>query len=198
MLYAGPTGSGFVEDELVIQQGISTIGSDIITLTISRDAYEYSDGEIITQANTGAKGIISSRYDTVLTLTNITGNFAVGNSSVNFITGGTSGKVSSVSSTDNTFQANAIGYVHSRNSANTSTVIALTNVRGFFSVSDDLAGTINTFVGQKSKAEAKITGRAYDRNYVVDGSGEFLYTENFTPVERSATQNEKVKLIIEF
>jgi hypothetical protein len=198
MLYAGPTGSGFVEDELVIQQGISTLGSDIITLTTNRDAYEYVEGEVITQANTTATGIISSRYDTVLTITNITGNFAVGNSSVNFITGATSGKVSSVLSTDNTFQANAIGYVHSRNSANTSTVIALTNVKGFFSVSDDLAGTINTFVGQTSKAEAKITGRSYDRNYVVDGSGEFLYTENFTPVDRSATQTEKVKLIIEF
>jgi hypothetical protein len=198
MLYAGPTGSGFVEDELVIQEGISTLGSDIITLTIDRDAYEYVEGEVITQANTTATGIVSARYDTVLTITNITGNFAVGNSSVNFITGGTSGKVSSVLSTDNTFQANAIGYVHSRNSANTSTVIALTNVKGFFSVSDDLAGTINTFVGQTSKAEAKITGRSYDRNYVVDGSGEFLYTENFTPVDRSATQTEKVKLIIEF
>lgn len=198
MDYTGTTGSGFVEDELVVQQGISTLGSDIITLTINRDAYEYSDGEVVTQANTAATGIISARYDTVLTITNITGNFAVGNSSVNYITGGTSGKVSSVLSTDNTFQANAIGYVHSLNNGANSTVIALTNVKGFFSVSDDLAGTINTFVGQTSKADAKITGRSYDRNYVVDGSGEFLYTENFTPVERSATQTEKVKLIIEF
>ena len=49
-----------------------------------------------------------------------------------------------------------------------------------------------------SKAEAKLTGRSYDRNYVVDNSGEFLYTENFTPVERDAAQTEKVKLVIEF
>ena len=194
MLYAGPTGAGFVEDELVIQEGLSSVGSDIITLTIDRDAYEYSEGEVITQTTTGATGVISARYDTVLTLTNITGNFAVGNN----ITGGTTGKVSAVSSIDNTFQANAIGYVHSRNSGATSTVIGLTNVKGFFSVSDDSSGTINTFVGQTSKAEAKITGRSYDRNYVVDGSGEFLYTENFTPVDRSASQTEKVKLIIEF
>ena len=117
---------------------------------------------------------------------------------MNFITGGTSSVVSSVSSTDNTFQANAIGYIHSLNSGSSSSVIGLTNVKGFFSVSDDLAGTINTFVGQTSKAEAKITGRSYDRNYVVDNSGEFLYTENFTPVARSASQTEKVKLVIEF
>jgi hypothetical protein len=198
MLYTGPTATGFVEDELVIQEGLSSIGSDIITLTISRDAFEYSEGEVITQATTGATGVISARYNTVLTLTNITGNFAVGNNSVNYITGGTTGKVSSVLAADNTFQANAIGYVHSRNSGATSTVIGLTNVKGFFSVSDDSSGTINTFVGQTSKAEAKITGRSYNRNYVVDGSGEFLYTENFTPVDRNLNQTEKVKLIIEF
>lgn len=198
MLYTGPNGTGFVEDELVIQQGLSTLASDIITLTIDNDAYVYSDGEVITQANTAATGVVSARFDSVITLSNVTGTFLTGNSSVNFITGGTSNTVSAVLSTDNTFQANAIGYVHSLNSGASSTVIGLTNVRGFFSISDDLAGTINTFVGQTSRAEAKITGRSYDRNYVVDNSGEFLYTENFTPVERDAAQTEKVKLVIEF
>lgn len=198
MLYTGPNGTGFVEDELVIQQGLSTLASDIITLTIDNDAYVYSDGEVITQANTAATGVVSARFDSVITLSNVTGTFLTGNSSVNFITGGTSNTVSTVLSTDNTFQANAIGYVHSLNNGASSTVIGLTNVRGFFSISDDLAGTINTFVGQTSRAEAKITGRSYDRNYVVDNSGEFLYTENFTPVERDAAQTEKVKLVIEF
>jgi hypothetical protein len=198
MLYTGPTGSGFIEDELVIQQGLSTLSSDIITLTISNDAYVYSEGEVITQANTGATGVVSARYDSVITLTNVANTFATGNSSVNFITGGTSNTVSEVLSIDNTFQANAIGYIHSLNSGSTSTVIGLTNVKGFFSISDDVSGTINTFIGQTSKAEAKLTGRAYDRNYIVDGSGEFLYTENFTPVERDAAQTEKVKLVIEF
>ena len=198
MLYTGPTGSGFIEDELVIQQGLSTLSSDIITLTISNDAYVYSEGEVITQANTGATGVVSARYDSVITLTNVANTFATGNSSVNFITGGTSNTVSEVLSIDNTFQANAIGYIHSLNSGSTSTVIGLTNVKGFFSISDDVSGTINTFIGQTSKAEAKLTGRAYDRNYIVDGSGEFLYTENFTPVERDDAQTEKVKLVIEF
>lgn len=198
MLYTGPNGTGFVEDELVIQQGLSTLASDIITLTIDNDAYVYSDGEVITQANTAATGVVSARFDSVITLSNVTGTFLTGNSSVNFITGGTSNTVSTVLSTDNTFQANAIGYVHSLNNGASSTVIGLTNVRGFFSISDDLAGTINTFVGQTSRAEAKITGRSYDRNYAVDNSGEFLYTENFTPVERDAAQTEKVKLVIEF
>ena len=198
MLYTGPNGTGFAEDELVIQQGLSTLASDIITLTISNDAYVYSEGEVITQANTTATGVVSARSDSVITLTNVTGTFESGNSTVNFITGGTSAVVSTVSSTDNTFQANAIGYVHSLNSGSSSTVIGLTNVKGYFSISDDASGTINTFVGQTSKAEAKLTGRSYDRNYVVDNSGLFLYTENFTPVERDAAQTEKVKLVIEF
>jgi hypothetical protein len=198
MLYTGPNGTGFAEDELVIQQGLSTLASDIITLTISNDAYVYSEGEVITQANTAATGVVSARFDSVITLTNITGTFESGNSTVNFITGGTSAVVSTVSSTDNTFEANAIGYVHSLNSGSSSTVIGITNVKGYFSISDDASGTINTFVGQTSKAEAKLTGRSYDRNYVVDNSGLFLYTENFTPVERDAAQTEKVKLVIEF
>ena len=198
MLYTGPNGTGFAEDELVIQQGLSTLASDIITLTISNDAYVYSEGEVITQANTAATGVVSARFDSVITLTNITGTFESGNSTVNFITGGTSAVVSTVSSTDNTFEANAIGYVHSLNSGSSSTVIGITNVKGYFSISDDASGTINTFVGQTSKAEAKLTGRSYDRNYVVDNSGLFLYTENFTPVERDAAQTEKVKLDIEF
>ena len=196
--YTGPTGSGFIEDELVIQQGLSTLASDIITLTISNDAYVYSEGEVITQANTTATGVVSARFDNVITLTNVTETFESGNSTVNFITGGTSAVVSTVSSTDNTFQANAIGYVHSLNNGANSDVIGLTNVRGFFSTSDGVSGTINTFVGQTSKAEAELTDRSYDRNYIVDGSGEFLYTENFTPVERDAAQTEKVKLVIEF
>ena len=196
--YTGPTGSGFIEDELVIQQGLSTLASDIITLIISNDAYVYSEGEVITQANTAATGVVSARFDNVITLTNVTETFESGNSTVNFITGGTSAVVSTVSSTDNTFQANAIGYVHSLNNGANSDVIGLTNVRGFFSTSDGVSGTINTFVGQTSKAEAELTDRSYDRNYIVDGSGEFLYTENFTPVERDAAQTEKVKLVIEF
>ena len=196
--YTGPTGSGFIEDELVIQQGLSTLASDIITLIISNDAYVYSEGEVITQANTTATGVVSARFDNVITLTNVTETFESGNSTVNFITGGTSAVVSTVSSTDNTFQANAIGYVHSLNNGANSDVIGLTNVRGFFSTSDGVSGTINTFVGQTSKAEAELTDRSYDRNYIVDGSGEFLYTENFTPVERDAAQTEKVKLVIEF
>jgi hypothetical protein len=206
LLYTGPTGSGFIVDELVIQSGISSIVSDIITLSINNDSLVYTEGEVITQANTGATGVVSARDFNILTITNTTGTFIAGNSSVNFITGGTTSTVSTVNAVDNTFLANAIGYIHSllvvpantEIGSDASLVVGLTNVRGFFSVSDDLSGTINTFVGQTSKAEAKITGRSYVSNYVVDNSGEFLYTENFEPVARNVSQTEKVKLIIEF
>jgi hypothetical protein len=203
MRYSGTTSSGFLEDELVIQQsqGVAQVGSDIITLTIDNSAYVYNEGEVITQTkeeNTFATGIISSRYDSVITLTNTTGTFETGNSTVNYITGGTSSVVSSVITTDNTFEAAAIGYIHSLNNGASSDVIGITNVKGFFALSDDVSGAINTFVGQTTKAEAELRARAYDRNYLVDNSGEFLYTENFTPVSRDAAQTEKVKLVIEF
>ena len=193
----GINGTGFLEDELVIQSGLSTLtSSDIVRLSIDNSAYLNADGEVITQANTGATGVISSRYNNIVVVTDTTGTFLSGTSELNFITGGLGNVVSVVSEVDNTFQANAFGYIHSVNV--TSDVIGLTGVRGFFSISDDISGTINTFEGQTSGAIAKITGRAYDKNYIVDNSGEFLYTENFIPIERNVSQTEKVKLVIEF
>ena len=198
-IYAGPDGNGFVLDELVTQTGLQQISSDIIRLSLNQSSYVYNDGETITQANTGATGVISDRYNNIITLTNVTGEFLIGNSTVNFITGNSANVASSVSDVDNTFQANAIGYIHSLNSAGSnSTVIGVTGVRGFFALSDDASGTINTFVGQTSKAETKLTGRVYDFNSIVDGSGEILYVENFSPIARANDQTEKIKLIIEF
>lgn len=198
-IYAGPDGEGFISDELVIQTGLQQISSDIIRLTLNQSSYVYNEGETITQANTGAEGVITDRYNGTITLTNVTGEFAIGNSTVNYITGSSANVVSTVTDVDSTFQANAIGYIHSLNSGGAnSTVIGVTGVRGFFALSDDASGTINTFVGQTSKAETKLTGRVYDYNSIVDGSGEILYVENFSPISRATDQTEKIKLIIEF
>lgn len=198
-IYAGPNDNGFALDELVIQVGLQQLSSNVVSLTLNQSSYLYNDAEVITQANTGATGIISNRVNNTITLYNVSGEFAIGNSTVNYITGGTANVASTVQDVDNTFQANALGYIHSLNSAGAnSTVIGLTGTKGFFSISDDASGTINTFVGQTNKAETKITGRVYDYNSLVDGSGEFLFVENFSPITRNSDQTEKIKLIIEF
>lgn len=198
-IYEGIQNLGFAEDELVLQTGLQTLSSDVLRLTIADSAYVYNDGETITQPDTGASGIITDRYNNVITLYNVTGTFATGNSSVNEIYGDSANVESYATEVDNTFQGNALGYIHSLNSgAANSTVIGLTGVKGFFSISDDASGTINTFVGQTNAAETKITGRVYDYNSLVDGSGEIMYVENFAPIERADDQTEKVKIIIEF
>lgn len=198
----GPSGLGFQQDELVLQTGLQQISSDIIRLTINQSAYLYNDGELITQyngSNTVANGVIISRYNNTIEVNPNYGTFLPGNSTVNYIVGAETAANSTVSDVDSTIQANGTGYIHSLNGSNTtSTVIGLSNVKGVFNLSDALSGTINTFVGQTHGATANLTGRDYTLNSLVDGSGEFMYVENFTPITRSSSQTEKIKLIIEF
>jgi len=189
----GPTGSGFVQDEMVIQEGFQEVQSDLVRLTLDRSALIFSNGDSIVQNDTNAVGTVSSRFGNVLTVTNITGTFAVGNTSFNEIYKANTAITAAVENVDNTFQANAVGYVHTANSS----VISLVGVNGVFNVSD-LSGDINTFIGQTSGAIATLTGRDYSRNFLVDGSGEYVYVENFIPIQRAASQSEKAKIIIEF
>ena len=72
-----------------------------VQLTLSASvAANFTAGEYIVQANTGASGQVSNRDGTTLRLTNINGFFATGNSTVNFITGQTSNTAASVSAID--------------------------------------------------------------------------------------------------
>jgi hypothetical protein len=197
--YTGPTGSGFIEDELVIQPGISSVSSDLVRLTIDTTAFAYNEGEVITQPDTGAQGTVSNRFNSTLELFNTSGIFLTGNSTVNVIQSGSSNTQASVLDVDNTLQADATGNIHEINgSASNTSVISLSNVKGTFAVSDDVAGVINTFVGQQSGAVAKINGRDETSNEIIDESGRILYVEHFQPIERQQDQSERIKLIIEF
>lgn len=72
-----------------------------VELTLSASvAANFTAGEYIVQANTGATGQISNRDGTILRLTNINGFFSTGNSTVNYITGQTSNTTASVSAID--------------------------------------------------------------------------------------------------
>ena len=196
--YTGPTGDGFEEDEPVVQPGLSNIASNILKLTLDVDPTTFTSGETITQANTGATGIVSNRDDT-LALVSVSGNFAIGNTSVNYITGGTSSTVAAVTAIDNTVMANAVGNIYTLNGgASNTNIITLTNVKGNFALSDDETNTINTFRGQKTRAEAKLIDKSVSKNQFVDNSGSFLFAQNFQPIQRTDIQLETIKLIIEF
>lgn len=196
---AGPSGSGFDKDEEVIQVGVGDVASNILKLTVGIDPLEFDIGETITQANTGAEAVVSNRTREILTISNVSGSFATGNTILNYITGSNSNANTSVTNIDSTIIARATGNIYTLNSAGAnSTIIGLSNVRGNFALSDDETNTINTFRGQKTQAVAKLVGRNYSKNHIVNNSGEFMYVENFIPVTRSSTQLERIKLIIEF
>lgn len=197
--YTGPGGTGFVEDEQVVQPGLSDIAANILKLTVDVSALDFTEGEVVNQPDTGASGVISNRFNNQITISNVTGSFTVGNTSVNEVVGATSNTSAAVSDIDNTVMANAVGNIYSLNNGPVlSNIIGLTDVRGNFALSDDETNTINTFRGQQSQSEAKLIGRSYSKNHLVDGSGDFLYVENFQPIQRTDTQLEKIKLIIEF
>ena len=198
----GPLNTGFVEDEIVVQSGLNkTLTVDLIKLTLNGvdTAYKFRDGETIVQTtdvNT-ANGTVVGRVGNVLTVSSPTSYFSVNTA----IVGQTSGETAIVLDYDNTFDATATGAVHevalSSGTVGAGT-IALTNVDGTFMLSDTQTNTINSFKGQTSQAVAKLNGIDVSNTKIVDGSGEFLYIENFVPITRDPDQTERIKLIIEF
>jgi hypothetical protein len=200
--------AGFAQDELVLQTGLSLISSNIVKLTTNISAYIFNEGDTVTQyaASTNnsiatANGTIIDRYNNTIVVNPNYGTFLTGNTTVNVIkaANNTTTVFATIDGVDNTFQANGLGYVHSLNgNTTTSTVIGLTNVQGVFNLSDGPSSTINTFIGQKNGAVANLTGRSYSSASIIDGSGDILYVENFSPIVRSTLQTEKLKLIIEF
>ncbi len=198
----GPLNTGFVEDEIVVQSGLNkTLLVDLIKLTLDSvdAAYKFTDGETVTQTtetNT-VSGTVIGRVGNVLTLSAPTSYFSVNNA----IVGVTSGETAVVTNYDNTFDATATGAIHEVDltSGTTGTgTIALTNVNGTFTLSDAETNTINSFKGQTSQAVAKLNGIDTSNTKIVDGSGEFIYVENFVPITRDPDQTERIKLIIEF
>ena len=186
---------GFISDETVIQAGLNQIDTGFAKLTLAGSAYSFVDGELVTQAVSGATGTVVGRFVDTLTLNNIDGFFVVGET----VSGVTSAVATNVTDVDTTFAATAVGDVHEiiagvGNAAS----IALVNVNGEFLISDDLTNTINTFRGESSQAIAQVNAIDETRNKLVDGSGEFIYVENMIPIERDPDQTERIKLVIEF
>ena len=178
-----------------IQAGLSSVDTiNLVKLTLegTQTAYEFFDGETITQSNIGgtATGIVVARYLNILTLSNVSGYFVIGTN----IAGGTSGASFDVTKYDNTITATATGIVHEVKTNS----VALTGVNGTFLLSDTETNTINTFKGQTSQAIAQIDDISTSSAQLIDGTGQFMYVENFVPIARDPDQTERIKLVIEF
>lgn len=188
-----------------------------VVITVGSPTGAFIVGETITQANTGAQGIVTG-WDSISTLqlTSVNGIILTGNTTANYLIGlganasVVSYQVNGQSKNFNTFDqryrysftpisgtftddelvyqtdvqiANAI--FHSNGSSN----VYLTHVNG-------ILNTGNTIVGTTSQATANLTF-AYPPDLIV-GSGEVLYYENESPITRSNTQTETVKVILQF
>lgn len=87
---------------------------------------------------------------------------------------------------------NAYGYLHSIDGG----TMYLTGVVGTFSVSDFTIGVDTVLIGETSGAIAKING--YIQPDLVKTRGKCLYIQTTTPIERSVSQAERLKLVIEY
>ena len=190
-----------------------------VVITTSGATGNFTVGEVVTQANSGAVGIVAA-WDSIQTLqiTSVNGIILTGNSTVYYLTGASSAATASVLSYEingqsknfntfdqrerytftalsGTFTTDEVVYqtdIQLTNAifhSNTSSSIYLTAVRGALN-------TGNTLIGVSSGATANLLFH-YPPDLLV-GSGEVLYIENENPITRSASQTETVKIILQF
>jgi len=193
-----------------------------LSLTLDSNSLLFNDGETVVQFRGGATGEVYNRSGNTLTLKNIRGFFNSGEEittvrgvndvtaeilnldknydvadqrsrfAINMTNMGSLGTGFLLDEFVRQPDTNAVGYVH----AITDTRIDLVQVRGTWNTSDDSTGYIASMVGDVSGASAKIT--AVEPGDFVDNSGEFLYVEHFTPIQRMEDQKEQIKIVMEF
>lgn len=191
-----------------------------VIITTNDSPGVFGIGETVTQANTNATGVVAA-WDSLRTLqlTNVNGIVLTGNSTVNYLTGSTSGTRASVASYEingkvkdfNTFDQREkytfsslsgtafiedekvwqtdISLANAYFHSNTSTTLYLTNEKGALN-------TGNTLVGESSGATANLLFH-YPPD-LIPGSGEVLYVENENVITRSDSQTETIKIILQF
>lgn len=190
-----------------------------VVLSVGSPTGSFVVGEQVLQANTGAIGTVTE-WDTIstLSLTDVSGIFLTGNSTVNYLTGGNSATTASLTSYQvngqsknfNTYdQRTRFTYADLDGTFTPDEVVWQTDIQlanGIFhSISSPniyfthILGTLNTgntITGETSGATATLMF-AYPPDIVV-GSGEVLYVENEAPITRSESQSEAIKIILQF
>lgn len=192
-------------------------------LTYTGSIGTFEVGEQISQSDTLATGYVTFANTTVLRLTDVSPSvnwFLPGNSTYGVITGGNTATTAQVVSVRNNGSANLsanLAYINQTTTLNVSSVtgtfvedelitgtgntatsnavlyranssvLQITNVKGTFG---------STVTGANSGATATIT-TTRPGDFVV-GSGDIVYIENITAINKNAGQTEKIKAVIEF
>lgn len=190
-----------------------------LTVNTASLSGSFTEGETVIQANTNAIGTIVS-WDTINTLdvTNVYGTFQAGKTITGQSTGTTANlsslMINGVSKDFTTFDQRHRFTIWEGNTINTGTFnqdevvfqtdtqisnavfhsnttsnIYLTHIKGAIN-------TGNTIIGTNSEAIVALSYH-YPPDLIV-GSGEVLYIENILPIERSNSQTETIKLILQF
>jgi hypothetical protein len=174
---------------------------------------QYTVGEEITQLNEKSRATISEidAIGNVLTLTDVFGDFVV--SANNTISGNTvtTSVVTGVNSSTDLFNNNialsispiigtfTVGETISQTNSNATgivvkvspTVINIVKIFGTFTTNIS-----DTIIGDASAARALVTNVGNRR--VVDNSGDVIYIENISALDRSGATSENIKIIVKF
>jgi hypothetical protein len=191
-----------------------------VTLALSSATGNFTDGEKVTQANTGAVGIISDLATGSIQLTNASGFFVTGNSTYGLVSGNVSGSQAEVTTITNNdaekgFETFCALYRHvgtlESGSFVSSEVVTLGNTattnayfHSYFPNTSTIALTQqlgswlvpNTIQGTANGGYFSIT-ETFGPDIVVN-SGKVIYMENMSPRNRSNIQTETVKLLLQF
>jgi len=200
---------GLIKDPLFSNVVITTTGA----------SGNFTVGETITQANSGAVGVVAA-WDSISTLqiTNVNGIILTGNTTVNYVRGGSSGATAGVltyqingqSKNFNTFDQRhrfsftPLSGVFTQDEVVYQTDVQLTNAYFHSNTSSNLyltavqgaLNTGNTLIGKSSGATANLLFHYLPD--LIPGSGEVLYIENESVIARSNSQTETVKIILQF
>lgn len=189
-----------------------------VILTISGASGSFSVGETLTQQSNSfnAYGVVTQANSSTVVLTNALGFFSQGNSTFNVLVGNSSGstaicdlvsqinlyfdqttKVVGSLQTAQGFTFDELvtqsntgnGYFYASNT----TVVRLVNQKGTLLKTGD----INQYIdGDLSDARFLVSNTVSPD--IIKGSGDIIYIENFSPINKSNGQTETIKLVLEF
>ena len=191
-----------------------------IQLSYTSATGSFIVGETITQPTTNATGKVVTLSANTLTLTNVTRHFRTGNSSVNYIVGGSSTTTAEVLAVRNNGSANLVANV---SYACQLTKLNISTLSGSFVANETVTLTGNTATSNAivyfantsqvwltqlqgnigTDISSPVTGSSAPIDSVIPadiiyGSGDIMYMENFSPINKASGQTESIKAIIEF
>lgn len=174
---------------------------------------DFTVGETITQQNVKARGVVVEANTTsnILTLTDVFGEFSAADSNNQIVGASANAEISSINRSVTTFNNETVLSISTiSGSFSTREVITQSNsnAKGTVIASNTSSVTIvqkfGTFTTEVSDIITGNTGGgqafviSVPEDKLVDNSGDVIYIENTSQIDRSISTSEKIKLVIKF